>query len=440
MSIRKVVIDEVLTGSIASEVGIEEGDIIVSINGQKLSDLIDYRYLCADDNLEVEIQKPDGEVWVCDIEKDFDEELGLRFKQDTFDGIRRCVNKCVFCFVDQMPPGMRESLYVKDDDYRLSFLHGNFVTLTNLSQQDMERIIHMRLSPLYISVHCTDPLVRSEMLGNKKAAKIRLQLEKLADAGIEMHTQIVLCPGVNDGIYLEQTIEYLATLWPAVKSVAIVPVGLTGFRQNLRHLRKFNFEEAELLVELIHNYQKTFLKEIDNPFVYLADEFYILAEKDFPETEFYGDFPQLENGVGLSRLFYDSFYTHEAELPDSLPDIKNVALVTGVSGQKVLMPVVERLNKIKNLRVSLVPVHNRFFGGNVSVTGLLTGRDILETLKDNGKYDEVLLPSVMCKRDEQIFLDGTTPGELENALNTPVRVIDISNEAKHLIEIIQNYV
>lgn len=439
MSKREVLIEEVLPGSIAEEVGIETGDILLSINDQQPRDLIDYRFICSDDQLEVEIQKKDGEVWVCEIEKDFDEDLGLRFSEDTFDGIRNCANRCIFCFIDQMPPGMRNSLYVKDDDYRLSFLHGNFVTLTNLTRSDLDRILQMRISPLYISVHTTNPNLREEMLGNRKAGEIQKQLTELAEAGIEMHTQIVLCPGINDGNELEKTIQDLSLLWPSVKSVAIVPVGLTGYRENLKALRKFTGVEAVGLVNMVYDYQKRFLDKFGTPLVYLADEFYVLAGAEFPAAEYYGDFPQLENGVGLARLFYDSFNREESKLPVQLPADKRVAVITGISGEAVLNPIVSRLNQIKNLHVELISVKNTFFGGHVTVTGLLTGRDIIETLKNNKKFDEILLPSVMCKRDESVFLDGITPKQLENELETPVRVVDISEEAKQLVEAIKDY-
>lgn len=439
MSKNETLIEEVLPGSIADEVGIETGDVLLLINGQKPRDLIDYRFICSDDQLEVEIQKKDGEVWVCEIEKEFDEELGLRFAADTFDGIRNCANKCIFCFIDQMPPGMRKSLYVKDDDYRLSFLHGNFVTLTNLTRSDLDRILRMRISPLYISVHTTNPTLREEMLGNRKAGEIHKQLTELAEAGIEMHTQIVLCPGVNDGPELDKTIQDLSSLWPSVKSVAIVPVGLTGYRENLKHLRKFTGGEAAGLVEKIRNYQIEFLEKFGTPLVYLADEFYVLAGAEFPETVYYGDFPQLENGVGLARLFYDSFDREKVELPDQLPVEKRVAIVTGVSGEAVLNPIVSRLNEIKNLNVELISVRNSFFGGHVTVTGLVTGKDIIETMKNRQKFDEILLPSVMCKRDEPVFLDGLGPKQLETELGTAVRVIDISEEAKELVEAIKDY-
>lgn len=427
-------IDRVLPDSIAGELGIEAGDVLASINGQQPRDLVDYRFLCADDELEMEIIKKDGEVWVCDIQKEYDEDLGLGFTEDTFDGTMSCVNKCIFCFVDQMPPDMRESLYIKDDDYRLSFLHGNFITLTNLQKKDWERIIRLRISPIYVSVHCTDPQLREQMLGHKRAGKILAQLSMLAEAGIDLHTQIVLCPGINDGEELARSIRDLAGLWPHVKSIAVVPVGLTRHRNNLRTLRKFTPAEAVGVIEQIHRYQYEFLDKYESPLVYLGDEFYVTAGREFPESKYYGDYPQLENGVGLVRNFYDSFETHQNDLPAALPKSRKVAVVTGVSGEYVLRPVIERLNRIENLQVELVGVINEFFGGHVTVAGLLTGTDLIAAIRKRLPVDRILLPSVMCKRDEPVFLDGKTIDDLSGELNTRVQIININEGAGELIK------
>lgn len=427
-------VDFIIPGSIADDVGIMRGDEILTINGKRPLDLIDYRFLCAGEEVEVEVRKQNGEIWVCDIEKEYDEDLGLGFTQDTFDGIRKCANKCIFCFVDQMPEGLRESLYVKDDDYRLSFLHGNFITLTNLTETDMKRIVDMRLSPLYISVHCTGATLREEMLGHRKAGNIMAQLVQLAKAGIEMHTQIVLCPGVNDGQELTRTVQDLTSLWPQVLSVAVVPVGLTGHRGGLFPLRKFTPSDCMALIDQVNSYQKIFFRKFETPLVYLADEFYVMARKEFPNAAYYGGFPQLENGVGLVRLFYDSFADEKARLPRSLPRKRQIALVTGVSGEYILRPVTDCLNEIDNLHADLVGVANKFFGGHVTVAGLLTGEDVLHTLRERGPYELIMLPSVMCKRDEPVFLDGMTVSTLENELRTPVRVINIDEGARQLIE------
>lgn len=427
-------VENIIPGSIAEELGIEAGDTVVSVNGQKPRDLIDYRFLCADDELVVEVNKQNGETWIFDIQKDYDEDLGLVFARDTFDGIRNCTNKCIFCFVDQMPTDLRETLYIKDDDYRLSFLHGNFITLTNLTTRDVERIQRLRLSPLYISVHCTNAALRETILGNKRAGKIMQQLKMLAGAGIEMHTQIVLCPGINDGQELDRSIRDLSSLWPHIQSIAIVPVGLTGYRGNLHPLRKFSPGEAGELIDNIHRLQEGFLQKYDLPLVYLGDEFYVMAEREFPPAPWYGDYPQLENGVGLVRLFYDSFADESGRLPRALDKKRHAAIVTGVSGRYVLQPVVERLNKVNNLHVEAIGVENEFFGGDVTVAGLLTGGDVVNVLQERLPFDLILLPSVMCRRDEPVFLDGKTPADLANELDTTVMVINVHKGAVELID------
>ena len=435
----KAIVEDVRSDGIGAELGITKGDQVVSINGQAPRDFIDYRFMCAEEDLELEVMKENGDMWVCDIQKDIDEDLGIRFTQDTFDGMKNCANKCIFCFVDQMPADMRESLYMKDDDYRLSFLHGNFVTLTNVTKQDLDRIVRMRISPLYISVHCTSPKLRELMLGSKKAGKITDQLRVLARAGIEMHTQIVLCPGINDGEELAKSIQDLAALHPQVISVAVVPVGLTRHRENLHSLRKISPAEAGELIDLIHRFQQEFIEKYDSPLVYPADEFYVLAGRDFPSDEMYGGYPQLENGVGLVRLFYESMKAAADKLPKALPVSKKCVLVTGASGEYVLKSVTQWLNQIENLEIEVVRVVNRFFGEHVTVAGLLTGGDVLAALKEiqvKKPFDLALLPSVMCRRDELVFLDGLTPGDLEHELGVGVRVVDIDEGAEALIKAI----
>jgi len=440
----KAIINQVRPGTVADELGIEKGDTLISINKSQPLDFIDYRYLTADDQLEIEIVKKNGEVWVYEIEKGFDEDLGLGFTEDTFDGIRNCVNKCIFCFVDQMPADMRQTLYVKDDDYRLSFLHGNFITLTNLSKKDLDRIIRMRLSPLYISVHCTNPGLRERMLDNPRAGRVARQISLLAGAGIDMHTQIVLCPGINDDKELERTINELASHYPHVRSIAVVPAGITRYNKNqvdknqgdisLPALRPFTAREALEIINYIQVLQQQFLQELKNPLVFLADEFYVMAGAAFPASRYYGDYPQLENGVGLVRLFYDSFDAEKDRLPGHLQVRRRIALITGVSGGQVLRPIVERLNFIENLHIELIAVVNEFFGEQVTVAGLLTGRDVLTALKKSGAFDLVILPSVMCKRDEPVFLDEMTPMDLQSETGIPLRIVDAGKGALPLIE------
>ncbi len=420
-------------GGIAEEVGIEPGDVIIAVNGQPLQDLIDFRYLCAEESIELEVVKTSGEIWTVEIEKNIDEDLGLAFAGATFDRIRSCVNKCIFCFVDQMPPGMRQSLYIKDDDYRLSFLQGNFVTLTNLTSVDIDRILQLRLSPLYVSVHTTNFELRRQMMGGKLSGNIMDQLSKLAAGGISYHTQVVLCPGYNDGPEIERTINDLAALWPATLSIAIVPVGLTKARGNLPDLRMITFAEARGIIEQVRPYQEKFQKQYGEALVYLADELYLQAGVEMPPAEHYAGFPQLENGVGLTRLFYDSFNEEAACLPATIASPKKIFLVTGLSGGRVLAPIARRLSKVHNLTVTVKAIPNSFFGNRVTVAGLLTGRDVLAGLKGQAAVDLVLLPSVMCKRDEQVFLDGMTPGELSALLGVRVEVVDLHQGAQDLI-------
>jgi putative radical SAM enzyme (TIGR03279 family) len=431
-------IENVLPGSIAQQLELEPGDKILSVNGSKPEDLIDFRFLCADEEIEIEIMKEDGQIWVCDVQKEFDEALGITFTQDTFDGIRNCANKCIFCFVDQMPVGLRESLYIKDDDYRHSFLHGNFITLTNLTKNDIDRILRMRLSPLYISVHTTNPVLREKMLGSKKAGSIMNQLKELASAGLEMHTQIVLCPGLNDGEELTRTVDDLTSLWPSVRSIAIVPVGITGYQKNIDLIRPFTSIEAQELIEVLIPVQDNLRKKTKIPCLFLADEFFVLAGHSIPKTNYYGDFPQLENGVGLVRIFYDSFEKEIKALPKSFKVTKKIAVVTGKSGEYVLEPLIKKLNTINNLHIKLIGVQNVFFGGHVTVSGLLTGSDILNEIKTLVGYDTVLIPGVMLKKGEDVFLDGKTVQDLEEKLGAKVIVIDIENGAKDFIRIIRD--
>lgn len=437
MSVKGARVENTEPGGIAAEVGIEPGDVITAVNGQPLEDLIDFSYLCADENIELEVVKTDGEVWAVEIEKDIDEELGMTFASATFDRIRSCANKCVFCFVDQMPPGMRETLYIKDDDYRLSFLQGNFVTLTNLKPADTDRILRLKLSPLYVSVHTTNPELRQQMLGTRKAAGIMDQLKQLAAGGIAFHTQVVLCPGFNDGPELDRTISDLAELGPAVLSIAVVPVGLTNVRANLPVLRMVTPEEARGIIALVRPWQERFEKEYGEALVYLADEIYLLAGLEIPPAEHYAGFPQIENGVGLTRQFYDSFAEEAAGLPEKIAAPKRITMVTGVSGELVLKPVTERLNLIHNLSVTVKAIPNRFFGETVTAAGLLTGQDVAAELKGQDLGDLVLVPSVMCRRNERVFLDGMTPEELAEQLKVPVAVVDLDYGAMDLIEIIK---
>ncbi|WP_338832731.1 hypothetical protein MHLNE_14000 [Moorella humiferrea] len=429
MTEKRAVITYVRPGSIAAEMGICPGDILLTVNGEQVTDFIVYRYLTADENLEVEVAKPDGERWILEIEKDYGEDLGLEFASATFDGLRRCRNKCIFCFVDQMPLGLRSSLYVKDDDFRYSFLHGNFITLTNLKPEDWDYIFRWHISPLYISVHTTNPLLRNKLLGNPRAGEIMTQLKRLAAAGIVMHTQIVLCPGLNDGPELERTIKDLGGLFPAVQSIAVVPVGLTSSRKHLYPLRRVTPEEATAIIDQIEVWQASFRRRYGCGLVYGADEFYLLAGLPLPPAAYYDEFPQVENGVGLTRLFLDDFdaaLAHAEPRPDGP---RRIAIATGTLAAPLLKELLPKIKaKAGELELMVVPVTNHFFGPEVTVAGLLTGRDLIEGLKGTvswlrGEEGWVLIPDVMLKREALIFLDDLTPEVVARELGVKVEVV-----------------
>ncbi|GAF27106.1 Fe-S oxidoreductase, related to NifB/MoaA family [Moorella thermoacetica Y72] len=420
--------------SIAAELGINPGDEVVAINGEPVPDLIAYRYLCADENLQVEIKKADGETWLLDIEKDYGEDLGLEFSGPTFDGLRHCANKCLFCFVDQMPAGLRPGLYIKDDDYRYSFLHGNFITLTNLKPGDWDYILRWHLSPLYISVHTTNPELRRHILGNPRAGAIMDQLGRLAAGGIQMHTQIVLCPGLNDGPELERTVKDLSRLFPAVQSIAVVPVGLTAEREGLFPLRRVTPGEAREIVTRIEEWQSGFRQSFGRGLVYGADELYLLAGIPLPAAAYYDDFPQTENGIGITRLFLDEYEVAVKKIPRAMTGQRRVVVATGVLIAPLLTRLVQRLVAgVTNLEARVVAVPNRFFGPKVTVAGLLTGQDLLAELGEAASWARekkglVILPDVMLKSDAPVFLDDRTPAMLARELGVRVEIIPATGE------------
>lgn len=393
--------------SIGAEMELETGDVLLSINGRPVNDILDYQFYSQDENLLLEIRRRNGEIWQLDIEKDFDEDLGLEFDGIVFDKLRACTNRCLFCFVDQLPRKMRRTLYVKDDDYRYSFLYGNFITLTNLSEADWEKITIMQLSPLYVSVHCIQGELRARMLKNQRAAGIKADLERLRDANIAVHTQIVLCPGINDGEILEETIEELARLHPSVQSVGIVPVGLTGHRGKLPTLRPMDAEQARALIDTAQGWQQRFRASLGTGFVYLADEIYLRAGVEIPAADYYDDYCQLENGIGLSRLLLDEFAALEPQLPKKIAP-REVYVLTGLSAAPILNRIIGRLQQVRGLRVEVIPAENQYFGGGVSVTGLLTGSDIIRTLGGTYRGKTVLLPEVVMRDGEGTLLDDMT--------------------------------
>ncbi|HHW29392.1 MAG TPA: DUF512 domain-containing protein [Syntrophomonadaceae bacterium] len=423
-----ILIDRVIPGSAAAELGLRKGDLLLSVNGIRPQDLIAYRYLIADEQLTLKVRKKGGRVVTHKIIKGFDTDLGIVFQEDCFDGIRRCRNKCVFCFVDQLPTGLRPTLYEKDDDYRLSFLHGNFITLTNLKEGDIARIVSMKLSPLYISVHTTSPLLRGRMLGLKKAAPVLDLISLFASRGITMHIQVVLCPDWNDGDVLEQTICQLAAFWPQVASVGVVPVGLTKYRQHLPKLRSITRSECRKLINQASGWQKYYRRAYGVSFVYLADEFYLKAGLPFPLSDQYDGFPQLENGIGLGRLFYEDFSRIKSRLPEKLRIRRQLFIATSHAGAQVLSPVVHRLNFIKNLKLKMLSIPNTFFGPRITVTGLLAGQDLMRGLK-RVRGEEVLIPRIMLRQDTPIFLDGLSVEELEARSGCSIYLVEPSSIA-----------
>lgn len=429
-------ISAVRPGSLAAEAEIGPGDRLLRINSECLTDLIDYKYLISDEHLLLQVQKADGDLWEVEIDKEYDEDLGLEFESATFDAMRECANHCVFCFVDQNPPGLRPTLYVYDDDYRLSCLQGNFVTLTNLTPEEWERIGYLHLSPLYVSVHTMDPELREKLLGTPRARQIREHLDFLRDHQVTVHAQIVLCPGLNDGQQLEYTVTELAAYYPSVQSVAVVPVGLTRYREGLAPLRLFTGEETRALIRQVHRLQGRFLEQIGTRFMWLADEFYLAHDFPLPDSAHYEGLPQMANGVGLARQFLNEFTTAMEEV-EGLPRLGYpVTVVTGVLGQKVLQPAIAALRR-RNVRVELKALKNRFFGETITVTGLLTGRDLIFQLKEESLGGELLLPSEMVRLEgtEGFFLDDVTITMVSEALGLPVFVLHgASDLVTHLLK------
>lgn len=430
--------EEVRRGSLGKALGLERGDRIVAINGRRLADYVDYRFHCAGEEIAVLVRKADGRELLFEIEKDYDEDLGVTFAGDLFDGLRRCHNACVFCFLHQMPEGLRPSLYVPDDDFRLSFLHGNFITLTNLREEDVERIAAQRLSPLYVSVHATNPEVRQRLMLNRRAGRIMEQLRRLAAAGIELHTQLVLCPGLNDGPELDRSIGDLAALHPQVRSIAAVPAGLTRYRAGLPALRPFTPAEAGRLIDQVEGWQRRLREELGSRLVFAADEFYVLAGRPVPPADHYEGFPQLENGIGLLRTFQDDFRRALARRR-ARRGARTVTVVTGRSAAATLQELAAEAASA-GVTARVLPVDNDFFGPHVTVAGLLTGRDIartLETARAQGwdPGEEVYLPGAAVRSGHGDFLDGWRPEDVARAAGVPVRVVpaDGASFARHLL-------
>ncbi|NOK64415.1 MAG: DUF512 domain-containing protein [Chloroflexi bacterium AL-W] len=484
-------IESIEPDSIAESIGLQSGDAVVSINGRQLRDVIDYRFLVADEHIELLVHRGDDEI-VFEIEKDIDDDLGIEFSEPLFDRVRTCNNKCPFCFLTQMPRGMRKSLYLKDDDYRLGFLYGNFVTLTNLTEDDWQRIEEQHLSPMYVSTHATDSALRAVLLGKPDVPDVLEQIKRFGDMGVEVHTQIVAIPELNDGAALHQSIQELAALYPVVQTIAIVPVGLTKFRFNgkapqsikaaiqvhetpewinenwerqplweeslklqstdvapatepdLGHcarqlvsadipLRCYRPDEAAKVIDLIEPYQERFRAEFGISLVYPSDEFYILCERETPPADTYDGMPQYSNGVGMTRDFLDGWAKAQRRLPAKLKRPAEVTLVCGTLITPLLQRVIDRLNQIRNLEVHLLPVVNEFFGETVTVSGLLTGQDVVPVLRESGA-ERAILPRVMFDHIGQRTIDEYSPERITTESGVPVAVV---NEPEELVRYIR---
>ncbi|MEB3178106.1 MAG: TIGR03279 family radical SAM protein [Nostocaceae cyanobacterium] len=424
-TIRPARITKVLPDSIAAEIGFEVGDAIVSINGMRPRDLIDYQFLCADEFLELEVLDTKGKTHQVEIEKDYDDDLGLEFETALFDGLIQCNNRCPFCFIDQQPPGKRPSLYYKDDDYRLSFLYGSYLTLTNLPPREWERIEQMRLSPLYVSVHATEPEVRIRLLKNSRGGEILQQLKWFQQRRLQIHAQVVVCPGINDGIHLEKTLLDLASFHtgdvPAVASVAVVPVGLTRFRPPEDELVPVTREKAREVITQVRNLQGQFRQKVGSTFAWLADEWFLIAAAELPTELEYEDYPQIDNGVGSIRLFIKQFETAAQKLlPKKVSPPRKFSWVVGNAVETAFQPILKQLNAVTGLEVNMYPLCSDYWGQNISVTGLLTGHDLLQKLQQKDLGDGLLLPAVMLKHGDSRFLDDMTITEVSQKLNTPI--------------------
>ncbi len=430
------IVASVLPESPAEAVGLKAGDSLLAINGNtQLEDMFDYQFeVSGSEYLELHVRHTDGSEEIYEIEKEADEDLGLVFTSPVFTPIRTCNNACPFCFIDQQPEGLRASLYVKDDDYRLSYFANTYITLTNLTPRDRERIARLRPGPLYISVHSTVPDVRVQLLKNQKAGNIMDELRWLKRLEVPFHCQVVVCPGINDGKHLQQTLADLYTLHPEALSVAVVPVGLTQYRQHLSELTPIDQASAEGVIAVVEAFQA---KHPDTrEFVFLSDEFYFKTGRPLPNYAEYADFPQLDDGVGTARMLSEDFFNLESALPKAVSKPYNVLLLTGKLGAMTLQPIADRLNQIEGLYVDVLAVQSRFWGESVDVAGLVTGSDIQAALSqlDLSGYRSAILPSVMLKQSTDAFLDGRTLRELSAELQLPFQVVNDPYSAKELVE------
>lgn len=422
------IVKSLMPGGIGEELGIEPGDKLLAINGNEIQDVFDYYYYEESEQLLLLIEKPDGEEWELEIEKDEDESLGIEFDQSLMDEYRSCRNKCMFCFIDQMPKGMRETLYFKDDDSRLSFLQGNYITLTNMSDHDVERIVKYRLEPINISFQTTNPELRCKMLHNRFAGEALKKVDILYRGQIEMNGQIVLCKGVNDGEELERTIRDLTGYLPYLKSVSIVPVGLTKYRDGLYPLEPFTKEDAREVLSVIHRWQEKIYQEHGIHMIHAGDEWYVLAEEEVPEEERYDGYLQLENGVGMMRLLFN-------EVQEALSAVtgdgrqREISLATGRLMYPYIGKILEEIRKkFPNITTHLYAIRNDFFGERITVSGLITGQDLTGQLKGQPLGERLLLPCNMLKIGEPVFLDDFTLEEVENSLQVKTDIVKSSGQ------------
>ncbi|MBU3158565.1 DUF512 domain-containing protein [Clostridium frigoris] len=427
-------IAKILPGSIAEEIELEVGDRLISINGNKVIDIIDYKFLITDELLVIEIEKVDGEIIEIEFEKDYDEDLGIQFVDAILDKPKSCHNNCIFCFIDQLPDGMRDTLYFKDDDSRLSFFQGNFLTLTNMSEEDIDRIIRYKISPINVSVHTTNVEIRKKMLNNKFAGNVYDRLKRMAQGGIKINCQVVACPGINNGVELIKTIEDLYMLYPSIENLAVVPVGVTKYREGLFNLTLYDKKTATDEIESVKELQEKYIREIDSPFIRLSDEFYVVANIDVPCEKFYDGYSQLEDGIGMIRLLRSVIDKDIEKL--NLNNEGSFTFVTGYSAYAEILKVAEKITACNNkINIDVKQILNVFFGETITVAGLLTGNDIIQQLTGEKLGEYLILPSNMFKsgyelgsNEQQIFLDNITVSDLEKSLSTKVLICDYSGE------------
>lgn len=426
------VIKRVLPGSIAEEMEIEAGDKLIAIDNTEIEDIFDYQFLVQDTYIEVVVEKPDGEQWLLEVDKEFDEDLGIEFENGLMDEYRHCHNKCVFCFIDQMPPGMRDTLYFKDDDSRLSFLQGNYVTLTNMSDHDIDRICRYHLSPINVSFQTMNPELRCKMLNNRFAGEALKKVDRLLEADIHMNGQIVLCKGLNDGKELEYSITQLMRYIPNLESVSVVPVGLSKYRDGLYPLEPFTKEDAIEVIALIERYQKECYDKYGIHFIHASDEWYILADMEVPEEERYDGYLQLENGVGMLRLLLNEFADamERRKTAEGFPNPGRqgeLSVATGLLAYPYIRRMAEQLTEAyPNIKIYVYPIINYFFGEKITVSGLITGQDLVAQLKDKPLGQRLLLPENILRSGESVFLDDLTVRDVEKALQVPLNIVKSS--------------